>query len=220
LDFFPTQYPVDGPFFVANLDYLYERLGGTYPYDVWLTTEPNSDNAAIIAGVRQLGLSVVTTQDARDSIINEQNRPERQGLFGVLSVGFLAAAALTVLGFLVYAVVSFQRRFIELGMLRAIGLSVGQMSAYLAGEQALLILTGITLGTALGFLASVIFIPYFQIGGDKTALVPPFVVQIAWEQLGTIYVIFGLMFVIAVIVLFVLLLRMKIFEAVKMGEAV
>ena len=52
------------------------------------------------------------------------------------------------------------------------------------------------------------------------ALVPPFVVEIAWEQLGTIYVIVGLMFVIAVVVLFILLLQMKIFEAVKMGEAV
>ena len=36
---------------------------------------------------------------------------------------------------LVYAVVSFQRRFIELGMLRAIGLSVGQMAMYLAREE-------------------------------------------------------------------------------------
>jgi len=32
------------------------------------------------------------------------------------------------LGFLVYAVGSFQRRFIELGMLRAVGLSVAQMA--------------------------------------------------------------------------------------------
>ena len=85
----------------------------------------------------------MTGQDARQTILAEQNRPERQGLFGLLSVGFLAAAALTVLGFLVYAVVSFQRRFIDLGMLRAIGLSVSQMSAYLAGEQAILILTGV-----------------------------------------------------------------------------
>ena len=153
-------------------------------------------------------------------IAGEQGRPERQGLFGLLSVGFLAAAALTVLGFLVFAVVSFQRRFIELGMLRAIGLSVGQMSAYLAGEQAVLILTGLGIGTLLGFVASVLFIPYFQVGSDKFALVPSFVVQIAWNQLGTIYAIFAIMFVLAVVVLSLLMVRMKIFEAVKMGEAI
>jgi hypothetical protein len=38
--------------------------------------------------------------------------------------------------------------------------------------------------------------------------------------LGTIYAIFGVMFVVAVVVLSILLIRMKIFEAVKLGEAV
>ncbi len=220
LDLFPTHYPQDGPFFVANLDYVHEGLGGAYPYSVWLVADPTADGQTIVDGVRQQGFAVVTAQDSRMMIATEQGRPERQGLFGLLSVGFLAAAALTVLGFLVYAVVSFQRRFIELGMLRAIGLSTGQMTAYLAGEQAVLILTGLGLGTALGFVASTLFIPYFQVGSDKSALVPPFVVQVAWEQLGTIYAIFGVMFVIAVVALSFLLVRMKIFEAVKLGEAI
>ena len=220
LDLFPTHYPQDGPFFVANLDYVHEGLGGAYPYSVWLATDPTVDGQDIIQDVRGQGFAVVTAQDSRVMIAAEQGRPERQGLFGLLSVGFLAAAALTVLGFLVYAVVSFQRRFIELGMLRAIGLSVGQMSAYLAGEQAVLILAGLGIGTALGFFASLLFIPYFQVGSDKAALVPPFIVQIAWSQLGTIYAIFAVMFVLAVVVLSFLLVRMKIFEAVKMGEAI
>jgi putative ABC transport system permease protein len=220
LDLFPTHYPQDGPFFVANLDYVHEGLSGTYPYSVWLSTDPAEAGQEIVEGVRAEGFAVVTARDSRALITSEQGRPERQGLFGLLSVGFLAAAALTVLGFLVYAVVSFQRRFIELGMLRAIGLSVGQMAGFLAGEQALLILSGLGIGTALGYMASVLFIPYFQVGSDKVALVPPFVVQIAWGQLGTIYAIFGIMFVVAVVVLSFLLVRMKIFEAVKLGEAV
>ena len=220
LDLFPTRYPQDGPFFIASLEYIHEQMGGAYPYAVWLSTDPSVDSSAIVDGVRDLGLVVVNARDARANIATEQLRPARQGLFGLLSVGFLAAAVLTVLGFLVYAVMSFQRRFIELGMLRAIGLSVGQMSLYLAGEQAALIVTGVGLGTALGLLTSRIFIPYFQVGGDKFSFVPPFVTQIAWVQLGTIYWIFALMYLFAVGVLLVLLARMKIFEAVKLGEAV
>jgi putative ABC transport system permease protein len=220
LGLFPTLYPQDGPFFVANLDHIHNALGGTYPYDVWLATDASVDSAAIVDGVRDLGLVVVTARDARQMIAAEQTRPERQGLFGLLSVGFIAAAVLTVIGFLVYAVVSYQRRFVELGMLRAIGLSTRQMAAYLAGELAALILTGVTLGAGLGVWASTLFIPYFQVGSDKTALVPPFVVQVAWQQLGLILVIFGAMFVIAVVVLVVLLSRMRVFEAVKLGEAV
>ncbi|MCI0396441.1 MAG: FtsX-like permease family protein [Chloroflexi bacterium] len=220
LDLFPTQYPQEGPFFVANLDYIHEGLGGTFPYNVWLATDPTVPSDSIVDGVRELGLVVVTAADARATIAAEQNRPERQGLFGLLSVGFLAAAGLTVLGFLVYTVVSFRRRFIELGMLRAVGLSLGQMAVYLAGEQTLLILAGTGLGTALGVLVSALFIPYFQVGAGKTAQVPPFVVQIAWGQLETIYTLFALMFIVALMALVALLVRMKLFEAVKLGEAV
>lgn len=218
LDLFPTLYPQDGPFFIANLDYVYEGLGGTFPYDVWLATDPAVSGEEIVSGVQELGLAVVAASNTRAIIAQEQTRPERQGLFGLLSVGFLASAILTVLGFLVYAVVSFQRRFIELGMLRAIGLSVGQMAAFLAGEQAALILMGGGLGTALGMWASSLFIPYLQVGTGKTAQVPPFVVQIAWQELWIIYAVFGAMFVLAVGVLILLLVRMKIFEAVKLGE--
>jgi putative ABC transport system permease protein len=56
------------------------------------------------------------------------------------------------------------------------------------------------------------------VGAGKTAQVPPFVVQIAWNELWTIYAVFGAMFVVAVGVLIVLLMRMKVFEAVKLGE--
>jgi putative ABC transport system permease protein len=220
LGLFPTLYPQDGPFFVANLDHIHNALGGPYPYDVWLATDGAIGSEAIVEGVRDLGLVVVTGQDAREKILSEQTRPERQGLFGLLSVGFVAAAVLTVIGFLVYAVVSFQRRFIELGMLRAIGLSTRQMAVYLAAELAALILTGVALGTALGVWASTLFIPTFQVGSGKTALVPPFIVEVAWEQLGFILVIFGIMFIVAVVVLAVLLMRMRVFEAVKLGETV
>jgi putative ABC transport system permease protein len=220
LELFPTLYPQDGPFFIANLEYIFEQMGGLYPYDVWLATDRSSNSEQIAQDTRALGITVVTAEDARALIDAEQSRPERQGLFGLLSVGFLAAAALTVLGFLVYAIVSFRRRFIELGMLRAVGLSVTQMALFLTGEQAIVILTGAGLGTLLGIAASQIFIPFLQIGASKTAMVPPFVVQIAWVQMWTIYAVFGAMFLIAVGVLIVLLIRMKVFEAVKLGESI
>jgi len=44
------------------------------------------------------------------------------------------------------------------------------------------------------------------------------VVQVAWTEIVLIYAIFGAMFVSAVIVLLFSLRRMRIFEAVKLGE--
>jgi putative ABC transport system permease protein len=178
------------------------------------------DYEQISEGVRDLGLRVLDWDAPLEEIAAEQRRPERQGLFGVLSVGFLAAALLTVLGFLLYAFFSFRRRFIELGILRAIGLSAGQMTTFLAWELAFLILLGAAAGTGLGAWVSYLFIPYLQVGAGQSAHIPPYVVAIAWPDIIRIYALFGGLFVVALAVLVVLLMRMKIFQAIKLGETV
>ena len=123
-----------GPVIVGNLDYLFEQFGGQVPYDVWVRTDRTSTTNRWSVDLCQLDLRVMDWRASRPAIDEEQLLPSRQGLFGVLSVGFLAAALLTVLGFLLYALFSFRRRFIELGTLRAIGLSPGQMTTSWPGS--------------------------------------------------------------------------------------
>jgi len=219
-DLFPTWYASDGPLFVGNLDYYFEQVGGEVPYDVWLKTGASHDYARIAEDIEGLGLTVVKWDAPSLKITQAQRRPERQGLFGLLSVGFAAAALFTVLGFLLYALFSFRRRTIELGILRAVGLSGGQMTAFLAWELTFLIVTGLIAGTGLGAWISGLFIPYLQVGDEATARVPPFLVEIAWPAIFRIYALFGLLFVAALVVLAVLLIRMKIYQAIKLGETV
>jgi putative ABC transport system permease protein len=219
-DLFPTWYPDEGALFIGHLAYMHEKMDGTFPYHVWLATDGATSAEQIVSQVRQRGFTVVTAQDARAQVAAARTQPARQGVFGLLSVGFFAAALLTVLGYLVFAVVGFQRRVVELGMLRALGLSTQQMVRHLASEQAVLIFMGIGVGTLIGVVANRLFIPFLQVGAGRTAQVPPFVVQIAWEQLLTIYGIFGIMLLTAIGVLGWFLTRLKLFEAVKLGETV
>jgi putative ABC transport system permease protein len=220
-DYFPTWYEEeDGPLFVGNLDYLFEQVGGEFPYTVWLRTDPRADFTQMKQSLNDLGYKIITWDVSLLEIAKEQGNPTRQGLFGLLSVGFGAAALFTVLGFLLYALFSFRQRFIELGVLRAIGLSSWQMGIFLAWELAFLILTGLMLGTGLGILVSQMFIPYLQIGADTASLTPPFIVDIAWPAIIRIYMIFGFLFVAALAILTGMLLRMRIFEAIKLGETV
>jgi putative ABC transport system permease protein len=234
---FPTWYPENGPMFVGNLDSLYLQAGSEYPHEVWLKTNPNADAESIVYAIR--GYSITLDQQAdqsrlvenglntlvqnwsssNDIILAAQKRPERQGLFGLLSVGFVASALLTVLGFLLYALFSFRRRFIEMGMLRAIGLSVKQMTSFLAAELAALILLGIGAGTVVGVFASKMFVPFLQIGSTSQTNYPPFQIEIAWFSIFQIYALFIILFVVALGVLSAILLRMKIFQAIKLGES-
>jgi putative ABC transport system permease protein len=235
-ELFPSWYPDLGPIFVGNLEDLYLQSGAEYPHEIWMKTGPSASAEDIIYAVRgysvmldpladqtrlvQNGLNTfVTAWSSTDlNIRAEQRRPERQGLFGLLSVGFMAAAILTVLGFLLYALFSFRRRFIEMGMLRAIGLSVRQMIELLAAELAFLILLGIGVGTVLGVFASKLFVPYLQIGSSAQAQFPPFQIVIAWSSIFQIYALFFILFLAALGGLVSLLMRMKIFQAIKLGE--
>jgi putative ABC transport system permease protein len=236
VDLFPSWYPEKGALVVGNLDYLFNQVDGQYPHELWLTTTPKANPEDIVYAVR--GYTIVIDQSAdqkrlvqdglntfikgwasaTQKIISEQRRPERQGLFGLLSVGFVTAALLTVLGFILYAMFSFRRRFIELGMLRAVGLSARQMTALLASELIFLIAIGLLVGTALGVLFSRWFIPFLQVGASLSAHYPPFNVEVAWLSIVQMYVLFGLLFIGALSVLAALLMRMKIFQAIKLGE--
>lgn len=219
--YWPTWYPNKedaGTLFVANLENLFEQMGGQVPYNVWVKVKPGTNPEDVADGTRKLGAVVTAVDDVRTAIEKEQTRPERQGLFGILSVGFAAAALLTVLGFFLYSVFSFRRRLIELGVLRAIGLGALQMAAYLGWELILLLGVGVGAGTALGVAASRLYIPFMQVGINPEATLLPFVVVIAWPEIFRIYIIFGALFVLALVVLLVFLLRMKIFQAVKLGE--
>ncbi|HEX5840451.1 MAG TPA: FtsX-like permease family protein [Anaerolineales bacterium] len=235
-ELFPTWYPEDGAMIVGSLEELFLTAGAEYPHEVWLGTGREADPESIAYAVR--GFSILLDQQADQSklvqnglntivrdwksaeldIRTEQRRPERQGLFGLLSVGFVASALLTVLGFLLYALFSFRRRFIEMGMLRAIGLSIRQMTGLLAAELAFLVLLGIGVGTALGVFASRLFVPFLQIGASAQSQYPPFQIEIAWLAIAEIYVLFALLFVAALSALSALLVRMKIFQAIKLGE--
>jgi len=235
-DLFPTWYPESGPMIVGNLEELYLRAGAEYPHEVWLATTDKADPETVAYTVRgfsilldqqtdqskldQNGLNTIVTDwsSADLNIRAEQRRPERQGLFGLLSVGFVSSALLTVLGFLLYALFSFRRRFIEMGMLRAIGLSIKQMTSLLAAELAFLVLLGIGVGTGLGVFASRLFVPFLQIGASAQSQYPPFQIQIAWLSIVQIYVLFAILFFAALSTLSGLLVRMKIFQAIKLGE--
>jgi putative ABC transport system permease protein len=222
-DLFPGWYPTEEdamPLMVGNLDHYYEMAGGEVPYNVLVRTTPDADMSQIVRDLRPHDITVLDVRAARERIALEQRKPERQGLFGVLSVGFLAAALLTVLGFFLYALFSFRRRFIELGTLRAIGLSPFQMTTFLAWELAFVVLLGLGAGTLIGALISNVYIPSLQVGNTVQAVTPPFLVQLAWPAIIRIYILFATLFVVALSVLAALLLRMKIFQAIKLGETV
>lgn len=217
-DLFPTIYPEETAFFVANLDYLFERIGSEALHDVLLNTDPEVSSNSIVAGLMRLGIDIGSARDARDLITKERSRPERQGILGLLSIGFIVSALLTALGYLFYTLLSFQRRSIEFGVLRALGLGQRQTALYLASEQLALIGAGVLAGTAAAALTSRMFIVFLHVSGGSHPRTPPLLVNIAWSDLASVYAVFGGMFVLALASLIWRLGHMRMASALKLGE--
>jgi len=219
LDYWPTVYPVDGSLFVANLDYIHESTGGEKPWEVWLEVRDDVGYDALVQSVDDLGYVVMHGSDSRALIDEARQRPERTGLFGFLSIGFIFTIALSMLAQIIYALLSFRQRFIQFGMIRAIGLSSAQLALSLSTELALITLVGVGGGLVSGLLTSQLFIPFLQVGFTAAELVPPYLVNIAWGDIikavaaiviTSLATNFGVIFFLS---------RIKVFEALKLGES-
>ena len=220
LEYFPRWYPEeDGALFVGNLDYLFEQAQQELAHRVIARVEPEFNAREFSRAVIDRGAAGVIIEEPTTRIEKTQSAPERQGLFGLLSIGFITSSLATMIGFLLYTVFSYRRRYVELGILRAIGLSQASMMLSVAWELGLLIVMGLALGVGIGLVVSVLYIPYMQFVSSLEGVVPPYVITMAWTEIAQIVALFVLTFLLIMIILLVILRRMRIFQAVKLGES-
>jgi len=217
VDYWPTLWPDTERFFIVNLDYLFDQIGQS-PYDVWTRTDGVTSPQETVNGVREHDFIVSRFVDARETALRLRDDPSRTGIFGILTVGFIIAALLTVLGFMLYSFLSAKRRMQQLGILRAMGLSIRQLVSLFLFEQGFLIALGMLVGTILGVSTGKLFIPFLQIKSEAHAGIPKFVVMTAWDDIAKIYLMFGVILAVAIPAFIWMLARMKIHEAIKFGE--
>jgi putative ABC transport system permease protein len=141
--------------------------------------------------------------------------PLSAGIYGVVSVGFLIAVALVLLGFVTYAYLTLQQRLAEVAILRALGLSQGQVRSLLLFEQVFLVGAAILGGITAGLLTTRLFLPYLPIA---TNVVPPFVVVMPWLAVGAFVLAVLLVFVLVLSVHVSLLLRAQLGRVLRLGE--
>ncbi len=220
-DLFPTWYPgTDSEIVVGRLDVLFEQVGAEFPYRLLMNTDGRLDDERLRVDLLDRRIVGSTWDEPFSIILDEQTRPARQGLFGLLSIGFVAAVVLTVIGFFLYMFFSFRRRTVELGVLRSIGLPFRVLIQLLGWELALLMGSGLLLGSVMGIVVSYAFIPFLQVGETSAELVPPYLVEISWNSVWQIVILFTILYGVVLGAVSALLNRVKLFEAIKLGESV
>jgi hypothetical protein len=110
-----------------------------------------------------------------------RDAPLGAALQGALVIGFLAALAFVVIGFVVNAAVSARERVTEFAILRALGVAPRQIFGLLGVEQAFLVALGLVGGTVLGVAVARLVVPHIVLTVRARAPYPPVDVLISWQ---------------------------------------
>lgn len=215
--YWPNLYPDSEPFIVANLDYIYDQLP-LIPYEVWLKMEPDALIGPVVDHITKANLEFVAVKDARKELIVQSKLPTRGGIFGILSLGFLVTVAITLAGYLLYWFFNLSGRVVQFGVLRAMGLSKSQLTSMLLIEQILTAGLAIGLGFGIGKFVSYIFLPFLQTADNASEMVPPFRVIFRASDTNQLVAVVVVMMVIGAGLLLLHIKRLKVHQAVKMGE--
>ena len=217
-DYFPTAYPQDTEVFVGNLGYLFEQVGDESLHQVWMTTGDDALPETIIDNLLALGIWPIRIRDARALLTLDEERVERIGLYGILSVGFLASTLLASLGLLVYTYASLQGRLQQISVLRAVGLKTRLVLAMVGVEYLGVILFGVLWGVVIGIATAYLFVPFFRVSGDPVFALPPFVRHIAWGQIGILAFVFGSALLGSQAIILYWSTRRDLFQVLRMGQ--
>jgi putative ABC transport system permease protein len=213
--YFPTVYDNEITF-IGSLDAIALMTGVTPAHQVWMRLAPGFDSQTLLNDVQtRLRFRPAHVRDMRALVREEQERKERVGIFGTLTVSFLATAVMAVLGLLIYSYASLQERSYRLAVLNAVGLSRRQILAQVTLEYAFLALFGVLGGALIGQAAAALFVPFFRYTGEIGAPLPPLLPIVTGAPIRNLSLIFGSTIIIVEVVSMASILHNRLVQILK-----
>ncbi|NHN28574.1 FtsX-like permease family protein [Paenibacillus sp. S3N08] len=215
--YWPSQYPEQTPFFITNLDYIYDQAP-MVPYEVWLKMKEGAKVTPIVEALTAKQIGIASVKDVRNELITQNKHPSRGGVFGILSLGFLVSVLVSLIGYILYWFFNLSSRVVQFGVLRAMGLSRRQLTGMLLLEQGFTAGLSIALGIGIGKLTSYLFLPFLQTAENVQMQVPPFRVVFSARDTDQLYLVVAFMMLTGALLLFLHIRRLRVHQAVKLGE--
>ena len=200
---------------VANLSQVQDVMG-VRPYSVWVRAKDGSQFLYDYAETSGTRYAVFEDVDAK--IVEMKNDPMIKSLNGVLTVGFIVALALCFIGFLMYWILSIRQRTLQFGIYRAMGMRMREILTMLLNEQLCISVLSIAVGAAVGHLAAKLYMPLIQIAYASSDSYLPLRTSVDVSDTLRLLVIVAVMLIACMAILFTIIRRMKIAQALKLGE--
>ena len=201
---------------VTNLGRIHTNWG-IYPYQVWMRTNTAS-NRFFYDFVDEMELSIIHFEDAKAQVVASRSDPILQGTNGVLTAGFIFTFLASFTGYLIYWILSIKSRVLQFGVFRAMGMTKKDLIRLLINEQILISFSAIAIGSLVGGIAARLFVPMIQVAYSPSLQKIPLMVVTYGRDYWNIFGIIGLMMVLCLMILGVLISKVNMAGALKLGE--
>lgn len=202
---------------IANFNYIFSKIQ-MRPYEVWLKKKPEVSNEVVYNSINNNNIAVSEFKDLTLETFKAKNDIFLRGTNSVLNLGFLSIGSITILGFLVYWVLSLRARTLSFGIYRSLGISSRSVTLILVLEQIFTLGISVLAGVLAGNLSGSMFIPLIKrLWYENRYVIPAGSIQYIKEyvQLGSV---FALVCIASFVILARYMRRLKINQAVKLGE--
>jgi putative ABC transport system permease protein len=222
IDYWPSWNPnpvkgVKPMLVVGHLSVIQNRIA-LEPYEAWIALKPGATSQKLYDALVKANLPIEALEDSMQEIIRIKNDPFQLAINGVMTLGFLISMTISFVGFLIYWVLTLAGRILQFGIYRAMGISFRQLLAMIGAEQLLTSGAAVGIGLCTGVIASELFVPMFQLSFDSATQVPPFRVTLDPKDQRKMLWIVAVMISLGLTILGYMLSRIKIYQAVKLGE--
>jgi ABC-type antimicrobial peptide transport system permease subunit len=218
--YFPTMYEqLEAGYLITSLDLLLAKLNdssllSTNPNEVLIETDRRTSIDSLSSMVPMLSQSWQADSERKALKAN----PLALGLRGVTFFGSALMILLSLVGFAAYFYLSVRQREMLYGVMRAMGMSARELYGSIVIEQAVLILTGLVLGTGLGVLLNQITLPRLPVSLGDRQPIPPFVPRMDWLAVGALYLLLALALLVILGIVTALLRRARLHRILRIGQ--
>lgn len=200
---------------VANYSQVVNVFGAT-PYEIWFKTDKGSSLLTEFAEERRIEL--LSVESTSDELIRNKTDAVVQLTNGLLTISFIVVMILCTVGFLIHWTLSIKKRELMFGIYRAMGMGMKEVVWMLLHEQIFASVFSMAAGAGVGFIAAYLYIPLVMIAylPQKHAIAVSVIT--AARDMAQIGVVVAVMLIVCFAVLSKVVKRMKIAQALKLGE--
>ena len=220
VDYWPSIDPTysDQQYFViSNYSYVHTQTA-VEPYEVWVKRADDVTTKQMYDDIEEKGITMLWVDDARQEIIKQKNDPLLQGTNGAMTMGFVVTMGISMIGFIIYWILSVKSRALQFGIFRAMGMTRWHVIGMIAVEQVMISLVAIIMGIIIGGIACDLYVPMLQMVYSASEQIPPFRVVASRQDYYKIYSFVIIMLTGGLGLLGYIISKVKVDQAIKLGE--